>query len=230
MAALPKTAGEMARLIDHTLLKPEATTVDIDRLCDECLKYGFAAACVNPMWVEQCVARLAGSPTRVATVVGFPLGATGSKNKVFEATTAVALGAREVDMVVALGALLAGDRKLVTRDIAAVVEAAKQAGQDPAEVKVILETAALTDEQIALGCACAVEAGADFVKTSTGFHPAGGATVEHVALLKKHATGLRVKASGGIRDLATAMAMIEAGADRLGMSAGVQVVEALTTA
>jgi deoxyribose-phosphate aldolase len=223
---LPKTRAELARMIDHTLLKPEATRGDIDRLCEECLEYKFAAACVNPYWVARCVARLARSDVAVATVVGFPLGAAVTQVKAFEAIAAVQQGAREIDMVVNLGALIAGDRDAVVRDIAAVVEAAK-ATDGRALVKVILETRALTEKQIILGCRCAVEGQADFVKTSTGFHPAGGATVEHVRLLKKHASPLRVKAAGGIRDLPTALAMLEAGADRLGLSASVAVVQAL---
>lgn len=226
MSKLPKTRAELARLIDHTVLKPETTQTQIERLCDECLQYNFAAACVNPIWVAHCVRRLAGSETVVASVAGFPLGATAPEAKAHEASMAVEQGAREIDMVVNLGALLAGDREAVERDIRAVVESAKRASSQ-ALVKVILETRALTDEQIVLGCTCCVAAGANFVKTSTGFHPGGGATVEHVALLKKHSAPLMVKAAGGIRDLPTTLAMIEAGADRLGMSAGVAVVQAL---
>lgn len=226
MADLPTTTGELARMIDHTLLKPEATREQIDRLCDECLKYNFAAACVNPVWVTRCAARLAGSRTRVASVAGFPLGASTTEAKALEARIAVEQGAREIDMVASLGALIAGDRVVVVRDISAVVDATKSAHPD-ALVKVILETRTLTDQQIILGCQCAAEAGADFVKTSTGLHPAGGATPEHVALLKRHAGRLRVKAASGIRDLPTTLAMIQAGADRLGMSASVSVVEAM---
>lgn len=227
MNALPKTRAALARFIDHTLLKPEATAAQIDRLCDECLRYNFAAACVNPVWAAHCAARLVDSDTVVTTVVGFPLGASASAVKAFEARTAVEDGAREVDMVASLGALLVGDRDAVTDDIRAVVKATK--GANPAAlVKVILETRALTAEQIVLGCQCCIAAGADYVKTSTGFHASGGATIEHVALLKRHAAPLNVKAAGGIRDLPTALAMIEAGADRLGMSAGVAVVEAMS--
>jgi deoxyribose-phosphate aldolase len=228
VTGLPQTRAVLARVIDHTLLKPEATRAQVDQLCDECLKYGFAAACVNPVWAARCAKRLEGSRTVVATVVGFPLGATLTEVKVLEAQMAVRHGAREVDMVVDLAALIAGEQDVLTRDIAAVVEAAKHVNPD-ALVKVILETRALTTDQIILGCRCAVDARADFVKTSTGFHPAGGATVEHVALLRKHAGPLRVKAAGGIRDLQTALAMLEAGADRLGASASVAIVEALGT-
>lgn len=222
----PQTRAAFARTIDHTALKPETTAEQIDRLCDECLEYGFWAACVNPLWVPRCVQRLRGSSTCVATVAGFPLGASTTPVKTLEAQIAVEHGAAEVDMVVNLAALIAGDENSVVRDIAAVVAAAKRVN-DRALVKVILETAALTDERIVLGCRCAAQAQADFVKTSTGLHPAGGASVEHVALLHKHATPIRVKAAGGIRDLPTARAMIDAGAARLGMSASVAVVEAL---
>lgn len=228
MSEMPKSRAELARRIDHTALKPETTREQIDRLCDECRRHGFFAACVNPVWVERCVERLAGSDTCVASVAGFPLGATQTEAKALEARRAVEQGAREVDMVVHVGDLIAGDGDAVTRDISAVVGAVKSASAD-ALVKVILETRALTDEQIILGCRCVAEAQADFVKTSTGFHATGGATVEHVALLHKHCAPIKVKAAGGIRDLATAMAMLEAGADRLGMSASVSVIEAMTT-
>jgi deoxyribose-phosphate aldolase len=181
---------------------------------------------VNPVWVARCVRRLARSQTVVASVAGFPLGASLPATKADEARRAVEQGATEVDMVVNLGALVAGDKDAVVRDIEAVVAAVVGVHKD-AVVKVILETRALMDEQIILGCRCAARAQADFIKTSTGFHPAGGATVEHVALLREHAGSLKVKAAGGIRDLETALAMIEAGADRLGMSASVRVVEEL---
>jgi len=227
VSRLPKTQAELARFIDHTLLKPEATAAQVDRLCDEALRYGFCAVCVNPVWVRRCVQRLAGSGVRVASVAGFPLGASRTAVKAQEARTAIQDGAIEVDMVVNLAALISGDRTEAVRDIAAVVEAVKQASPD-ALVKVILETAALSEQEIILGCRCAAEARADFVKTSTGFHPAGGATVEHVSLLRKHAGPLMVKAAGGIRDLRTALAMLEAGADRLGMSASVSVVEQMS--
>lgn len=228
MSDLPKTRAQLARYIDHTALKAETTRAQIDKLCDECLAHNFAAACVNPYWVAHCADRLAHGETAVATVVGFPLGASATEVKAFETVTAIEQGAREIDMVVNLGALLDGDRDLVTRDIRGVVESARGADRS-AIVKVILETAALNEQQIALGCACCVDAGADYVKTSTGFHAGGGATVETVALLREHAPGLKVKAAGGIRDLPTALGMIEAGADRLGASAGVAIVGALDT-
>jgi deoxyribose-phosphate aldolase len=226
VSKLPTTAAELGRYIDHTVLKPEARRAQIERLCDECREFNFAAACINSCWVELCAARLAGSETAVATVVGFPLGASLSETKADEARRAVDLGATEVDMVVNIGALLDGDKAAVVRDIAAVVAATKRANAD-AQVKVILETRALPDEAIVLGCRCVAEAQADYVKTSTGFHPNGGATVEHVALLHRHCAPIKVKAAGGIRDLETALAMIEAGASRLGMSAGADVVRAM---
>ncbi len=218
--------SQLAARIDHTVLKPETTPVQVDRLCDEARMYGFCAVCVNPVWVERCAARLAGSPVRVCSVAGFPLGASRTEIKAHEARRAVERGAHEVDMVVNLAALMAGDRAGVSADIGGVVDAVRRVNGD-ALVKVILETRALTDDQIILGCRCTAEAQADFVKTSTGFHPAGGATVEHVALLRKHATPIRVKASGGIRDLPTALAMLNAGADRLGLSSSVAIVESL---
>jgi deoxyribose-phosphate aldolase len=220
---LPTTRAELARFIDHTLLKPEATAADIERLCSEGREYGFFAVCVNPIWVPRCVELLRGSQTRVASVAGFPLGASATPVKALEARLAVEQGAAEVDMVVNLAALLAGDKRAVVRDIAAVVAAVKGVNAD-ALVKVILETRALTTTQMVLGCRCVAEAQADFVKTSTGFHPAGGATVEHVALLHRHIAPLPVKAAGGIRTRVTALAMIEAGAARLGMSTSVAVL------
>lgn len=223
---IPQTRADLARLIDHTVLKPETTREQIDRLCDECVEYGFFAACVNPIWVRRCVERLSGTSTAVCSVAGFPLGATSPGAKALETRLAVEEGAREVDMVVNLADLIAGDRSAVVRDIRSVVEAARRAN-DQALVKVILETRVLTEQQIVLGCRCVAEAQADFVKTSTGFHAAGGATVEHVALLHKHSAPIRVKAAGGIRDLRTALAMVEAGAARIGMSASVAVVNDL---
>ncbi len=220
------TPQELASRIDHTMLKPEATGPMIDRLCDEAVQYGFAAVCVNPVWVARCAARLNGTAVAVAAVAGFPLGASLPEVKADEARRAFEAGAREIDMVVRLGDLVAGETGPVIEDIAGVVAAARACGRDRT-VKVILETAALNEDQIAAGCRCAVQAGADYVKTSTGFHPAGGATVRAVQLLARHAAPLKVKASGGIRDLPSAIAMLEAGADRLGCSAGVQIVRQL---
>jgi len=223
MRPLPHTRTELAGFIDHTLLRPEATAADVDRLCDECLKYGFHAACVNPIWVARCAERLTGGGVVVVSVAGFPLGAGTPEAKAYEALVGVDAGAGEIDMVANLGALRASDVAHVTHDIEAVVETVKTTGT-PITLKVILETRILTNEQIILGCRCAAAAGADFVKTSTGFHLAGGATTEHVTLLRQHAAPLKVKASGGIRDLPTAKAMIAAGADRLGTTASVAII------
>jgi deoxyribose-phosphate aldolase len=220
------TREELASCIDHTLLKPEATAAQIDQLCKECLRFGFASACVNPAWVERCRRRLAGARSVVCTVAGFPLGATTPQAKAFEAAQAVEHGAHEIDMVVNLAAMLAGDADAVTHDIATVCQAVKRA-DDTALLKVILESRVLSEPQILLGCRCAIAARADFVKTSTGMHAAGGATVEHVALLRRYAGPLKVKAAGGIRDLPTALAMLNAGADRIGSSSSVAIIEAL---
>lgn len=215
----------LAATIDHTLLKAEATGGMIDRLCDEAVEHGFAAVCVNPVWVQHCADRIGGkgSHVAVATVVGFPLGASLTAVKVAEAELAIGDGAQELDVVLRVGDLIDGELSLVSDDIAAVVDAARS-GTPPAIVKVILETAALTAAQIAAGCRCAVDAGADYVKTSTGFHAGGGASVEAVRILRDHAPGLKVKAAGGIRDRATAEAMLAAGAARLGCSASVQII------
>nr|QPB69182.1 deoxyribose-phosphate aldolase [synthetic construct] len=210
----------IAKMIDHTLLKPEATEQQIVQLCTEAKQYGFAAVCVNPTWVKTAARELSGTDVRVCTVIGFPLGATTPETKAFETTNAIENGAREVDMVINIGALKSGQDELVERDIRAVVEAA--AGR--ALVKVIVETALLTDEEKVRACQLAVKAGADYVKTSTGFS-GGGATVEDVALMRK-TVGDRagVKASGGVRDWKTAEAMINAGATRIGTSSGVAIV------
>ncbi len=216
-------ARAMARLIDHTILKPEATRAQVEQICQQALAHGFASVCVNPYWVPLVAAELAGSDVSVCTVVGFPLGATSTAAKVAETGITLGDGAREIDMVLNVGALRSGDLDIVQRDIAAVVEAAHGGG---AIVKVILETALLEDAQKLSACRLAVTAGADFVKTSTGF-AASGATVEDVALMRE-AVGpaLGVKASGGIRTLADVERMVAAGATRIGTSAGVAIVEA----
>jgi len=211
----------IARYIDHTLLKPEATSHDIARLCATAREFGFASVCVNPRFVPQAVAALRTTDIAVCTVIGFPLGATSTATKVHEAQEALDAGATELDMVLAIGALKEGDYRAVAEDIAAVVGVAHPRG---ARVKVILETALLTPEEIASACFAAQAAGADFVKTSTGFGP-GGARVEDVALMRA-AVGdaLGVKASGGVRTYAQALAMIAAGATRIGASAGDRIV------
>lgn len=211
----------LASMIDHTLLKPEATELQIRQLCDEAKRYGFASVCVNPAYVKLCAELLKGSPVRVCTVVGFPLGATLPEVKAFEAQQAIAAGATEIDMVINIGALKSQDEDLVARDIAAVVRAAHAAG---ALVKVIIEAALLTDDEKMRACQLAQQAGADFVKTSTGFGP-GGATPHDVALMRQTVgPEMGVKAAGGIRTLQDAQAVIEAGANRIGASASVKIM------
>jgi deoxyribose-phosphate aldolase len=212
---------DIARFVDHTLLKPDATPEQIQKLCAEAREYGFASVCVNPSYVPQAAKALEGSTSVVCTVIGFPLGATSTESKVFETQAAIAQGAREVDMVIQIGWLKAGNREAVLTDIRAVVEAAHANG---GLCKVIIETALLSDDEKIAATELVVQAGADFVKTSTGFST-GGATVGDVALLRRAAgPTIGVKAAGGIRSLADAQAMITAGATRLGTSAGVQLV------
>ena len=222
---------DLARSIDHTLLKPEASERDIRQLVTEAITHRFASVCVNGRWVALAsqLLRAAGAdqgdtPIKTCAVVSFPLGAAKTSVKAMEAVAAVKDGAHEIDMVISLASLQSGNLDEGRADVFEVVRMARTARRETL-VKVILETAALTEEQTALGCAAAREGGADFVKTSTGFHPKGGATVETVALLKKYSGGLRVKAAGGIRDLATAQKMLAAGADRLGCSASVAIVQ-----
>ncbi len=213
------TVDALASFIDHTLLRPDATAVQIGKLCAEAREHRFKAVCVNRFWVETAWRHLRGSDVTVCAVAGFPLGATSSTVKAFEATEAVSAGAGEVDMVIALGPLLEGRYDIVARDIADVVRAV-----NGRTVKVILETGLLTDDQKVTACRLCAEAGAHFVKTSTGFVP-GGATVEDVALMRR-AVGdaLGVKASGGIRTREQAEAMIRAGATRIGTSSSVAIV------
>lgn len=214
----------IARLIDHTLLKPEATRAQIITLCAEARDHGFASVCVNPYWVPIAARELAGSGVSVCTVCGFPLGATTSSTKAHEAGEAVAAGAREIDMVINVGALRSGDHEAVQRDIE-LVAAATHAGN--AILKVIIEAALLEDAEKTAACTLAKAAGAEFVKTSTGFGP-GGATLADVALMRA-AVGpeLGVKAAGGIRTLEELEAMVAAGANRIGTSSGVRIVQAI---
>lgn len=212
----------IAKTIDHTLLKPEATAADIQALCREASQYGFASVCVNTCYVKLASELLRGSGVKVCCTVGFPLGAMAPKAKAFEAAQAVADGAEEVDMVLWIGALRQGNTAAVQADIEGVVNAC----HPRAIVKVILETCLLTDAQIETACRLCVAAGADYVKTSTGFSTAG-ATAEHVALMKRAVGGrAKVKAAGGIRTYEDAKRMIDAGADRIGASAGIAIVEA----
>ncbi len=209
----------LAAMMDHTLLKATATPEQIDKVCEEAKSIGAASVCVNPCYVGRTAKNLAGSDVKVCTVIGFPLGANTSEVKAFEAADAVKNGAQEVDMVINVGMLKAGDVDYVTRDIAAVVKAAGDA-----LVKVIIETCYLNDEEKTAACKCAAAAGADFVKTSTGFGT-GGATAHDVALMKAEIpASMKVKASGGMRKLEDVLPMLEAGADRLGVSASVAII------
>ena len=213
---------DLAGMIDHTLLKPDATQDQIAQLCFEARKYGFASVCINPTWVELCAKLLEGSPVKVCTVIGFPLGASAPEVKAFETQNAIEHGAGEIDMVINIGALKARDLELVAKDVRGVVTAAHARG---AIVKVIIEAVLLTDEEKTIACLLSKEAGADFVKTSTGF-ASGGATVHDVALMRK-AVGpeLGVKAAGGVRTYEDAEKMIKAGATRIGASAGVKIIQ-----
>ncbi|SNZ11016.1 deoxyribose-phosphate aldolase [Terribacillus aidingensis] len=209
----------IAAYIDHTLLKPDATKDQIDVILEEAAAHKFASVCVNPYWVSYCADKLQGTDVKVCTVIGFPLGASTSAVKALETKDAIEKGAGEIDMVINIGALKSGDLVTVESDIRAVTEAA-----DGVLTKVIIETALLTEEEKVTACELAVKAGADFVKTSTGFS-GGGATVADIALMRKTVgPDIGVKASGGVRDREATLAMIEAGATRIGASAGVQII------
>ncbi len=213
-----------AAMIDHTLLKADATRDQIEKLCAEAKKYVFASVCVNPTWVKYSAELLAGTEVKVCTVIGFPLGASTSAVKAFETKDAIANGAGEIDMVINIGALKNGEYDVVRDDIKAVVDAA-----NGTLVKVIIETCLLTDEEKVKACELSVEAGADFVKTSTGFST-GGATAEDIALMRKTVgPDLGVKASGGVRNLEDMKKMIENGATRIGASSGVAIMNGLTS-
>jgi deoxyribose-phosphate aldolase len=220
---LTKIDPSIAALIDHTILKPEATRADVVKICREARQYNFASVCVNPYWVPLVKSELAGSPVKVCTVVGFPLGATSTEAKVAETQAAVRAGAQEIDMVINVGALKSGETDAVRNDIAAVAHATHAGG---AILKVILETALLDDTQKRVASQLAKAAGAEFVKTSTGFSTAG-ATAHDVALMREAVgPGMGVKASGGIRTLEDLRTMAAAGATRIGASASVKIVEA----
>jgi deoxyribose-phosphate aldolase len=214
--------GDVASMIDHTLLKPDATRRDIEGLCREAAEYRFATVCVNPTWVALCRSLLQSAGVKVCSVVGFPLGATTPDTKHYETRRAIFDGAREIDMVVNVGALKSGDLRMVERDIEAVTAPCREAG---ALSKVIIEAALLTDDEKITACTIAKAAGADYVKTSTGFGP-GGATAADVALMRRVVgADMGVKAAGGVRDLESVKAMIAAGATRVGASAGVRIVQ-----
>ena len=216
------TREQLASSIDHTLLKPDASLPQIKKICEEAKTYHFASVCVNSYWIPTVAAELAGTDIAPCSVIGFPLGAGLSSSKAAEAKDAIAAGAKEIDMVINVGAIKSGDWDGVKKDIEAV-----NAVKGGAKLKVIIETCLLTDEEKVKACQASMEAGADFVKTSTGFST-GGATAHDVALMRQTVgDGLGVKASGGIRTLEDALTMIEAGASRLGASAGVKIIEAL---
>ncbi|HVF54506.1 MAG TPA: deoxyribose-phosphate aldolase [Pyrinomonadaceae bacterium] len=216
------SARDWASLVDHTLLKPDATEEDIKRLCDEAAQFHFASVCVNPTWVRAAACHLRGTGVPVCTVIGFPLGATLADVKAYETRRAIFDGAREVDMVINVGALRSGDDCAVEYDIRSVVEAAHESG---VLCKVIIETALLTDEEKVRASLAAKRAGADFVKTSTGFAK-GGATVADVALMRRTVGAeMGVKASGGVKGMSDARAMVEAGATRIGASVGVKIAQ-----
>ncbi|MGP9605734.1 deoxyribose-phosphate aldolase [Arthrobacter sp. MYb224] len=216
------SARDIAGFIDHTLLAPNASREQIVTICEEAKKYEFKSVCVNPLWVSTVSRELSGSNVLTCSVIGFPLGTSTTDTKVFETRTAVADGANEIDMVIDVAAALRGDGDALVNEIFAIAQAAHEGG---AILKVIIETCLLTEEAKVLACEAAKAAGADFVKTSTGFST-GGATVEDVALMRKTVgPGLGVKASGGVRSVETARAMIAAGATRLGSSSGVAILE-----
>ncbi len=223
MKALSKT--ELGQMIDHTLLKPEATRHMIENLCNEAMEWGFATVCVNPCYVSTCYDLLRNSKVGICTVIGFPLGASDTEVKVFETTRAIADGATEVDMVINIGALKSGNDEFVLSEISEIVTAAKRI-----PVKVILETALLTSEEIVKACQLSLKAKATFVKTSTGFSTRG-ASLEDMTLMKSVVGNqMKIKASGGIRDFASAIKFIEAGATRLGTSAGALIMKGLPVA
>ena len=230
------TATELARRIDHTILKPEATAPEVHQVVTEAIQYQFASVCVAPAWVAKVSAMLRGSGVLCCGVAGFPHGTGKPTVKAIEASSAVKDGATEVDVVAFLPFLINADVDAARAELMEVVRACRAVRPDVI-VKVIVESAALLalgsdkgERAIAAACRAVRESGCDFIKTSTGFHPAGGASVEAVRLMKKFGEGLKVKASGGIRDLATALAMIEAGADRLGMSGSVGILQTLKEA
>jgi deoxyribose-phosphate aldolase len=228
------TRAELAHRIEHTILKPESLPSDVQKVAAEATEYGFAAACVAPVWVGRVAALLRGSGVRVCTVVGFPHGTSKSTLKAIEATSSMKDGADEIDVVAHLPNLVRGDVDAARAELIEIVRAARATRREVV-IKAIVESALLmqgsgdqAEALIAAACRAVRESGCDFIKTSTGFHPAGGASAEAVRLMKKHGEGLLIKAAGGIRSLATAQNLLAAGADRLGTSASVEVMKELT--
>lgn len=225
---IPQTKKDLAKYFDHTLLGATATEADIRRHCDEAIKYGFYAVCVQPRWVGLCADILHGTSVKVVSVAGFPFGTESPKVKAFEADAVIMDGADEVDIVADLAAVQAGDADTLRREFTAVLKVCRRM-HPPVALKVIIESAALTPEQIRFVCGIAQDTGVDFVKTSTGFHPAGGVRIEDVKLMAEAAPRCKIKAAGGIKTIQQAIAFIEAGASRIGASASVQIVEAFGT-
>jgi len=222
---IPQTATELARYFDHTLLSASATTADIQRLCDEAAKFHFATVCVNPRWIPLASDILHGKGVGVCSVVGFPLGAELPRIKAIETEAAIMAGADEIDMVADLAAILDGDADRLSQEMAAVLKVCRSM-RPAVPLKVIVESASLNETQLTFVCQIGNRLGVDFLKTSTGLHPAGGATVEAVRLMAAAAPRCRIKAAGGIRTIEQALAMIDAGASRIGSSACVQIVQA----
>lgn len=227
------TPIELAAKMDHTILKPESTAAEVEKVLREGLEYKFASVCIAPAWVPKAVAALRGSGVKTCTVAGFPQGTSKPTVKAIESTVAIKDGAEEVDVVAHLPFLVAGDFESARNELVEFVRASRMARKDVV-LKVIVESAYLMtlgpdrgEAAIELACRAVRDSGCDFIKTSTGFHTAGGASVEQVKLMKKHGKGIKIKASGGIRDWPTAKAMLEAGADRLGVSASVAIVEGM---
>lgn len=221
-------AKNIAAVIDHTLLSPTATHKDIEKLCNEAVQYGFYSVCIHPRWVSLAAMLLENSNVKVCTVTGFPFGADLAKIKAASAKASIMEGADEIDMVADLAAIIDGDRPYLINDISAVVKVCRDM-KPPVTLKVIIESAALTDEQKLLACHTAELCGANFIKTSTGLHSAGGATIDDVKLIKTAAPTCKVKAAGGIRSHEQLKAMLEAGAERIGTSAGVEILSQLAS-
>ncbi len=220
------TAKQLAGYIDHTLLDPTATKDRIEKLCHEAIEYGFHTVCINTRWISLVAEILENTQIKIDGVAGFPLGADSTKIKVAQAKEAIFAGADEIDMVADLASIIEGDHKYLINDIASVLNACRSM-KPPVILKVIIESAVLTDEQIVFACKVAQEVGVDFIKTSTGTNAAGGATVEAVRLIKESAPKCKVKAAGGIKTAQVAIAMLEAGADRIGSSAAIKIIEEL---
>jgi deoxyribose-phosphate aldolase len=220
---MPANKKELARYIDHSLLSPTATEAQIRAHCQEAVTYGFYSVCVLPRWLDLCADILHANGVKVCTVAGFPLGANMARVKAFDADLAIASGADEIDMVADLASIIAGDENYLLNDVRSVLKIC-QSVRPFVILKVIIESAALTDEQIVFASRAVERAGADFIKTSTGLHPAGGAKLQHIRLIAQSAPGCKIKAAGGIRSTADALAMIEAGACRIGATKSIDII------